>query len=74
MSVALPHTHRDRARSVAGTLGDAVTVARAQSLENRRCTRRVRHEVRDGLGVILFSAAASTALAVLLTLVLALAG
>jgi hypothetical protein len=36
--------------------------------------RRVRHEVRDGVAVIMFSAAASTALAVLLVLLLTLAG
>jgi hypothetical protein len=33
-----------------------------------RPVRRVRHEVRDGVAVVLFSAAASTGVAVLLTL------
>ena len=37
-------------------------------------TRRVRHEVRDGVAVIAFSAAASTALAVALMLLVTLAG
>jgi hypothetical protein len=36
--------------------------------------RRVRHEARDAVAVAAFSAAASTLLAVVLTLVLALAG
>jgi hypothetical protein len=36
--------------------------------------RRVRHEVRDGVAVIAFSAAASSALAVALMLLVALAG
>jgi hypothetical protein len=43
-------------------------------LENRRCDRRVRQEARDALAVVLFSAAASTSLAVVLTLVLTHAG
>jgi hypothetical protein len=36
--------------------------------------RRVRHEVRDGAAVVLFSAAASTGLALALLLLLRLAG
>lgn len=36
--------------------------------------RRVRHEVRDGMAVIAFSAAASTALATALTMFLSLVG
>ncbi len=36
--------------------------------------KRVREEVRDGLAVIVFSAAASSALAVALMLVMSLAG
>jgi hypothetical protein len=42
-----------------------IDLARAESLENRRCSRRVRHEARDALGVVLFSAGASTLVAVL---------
>ena len=37
-------------------------------------TRRVRHEVRDGVAVIAFSALASSALAVAVMLLVALAG
>ena len=37
-------------------------------------TRRVRNEVRDGVAVIAFSALASSALAVTLVLLVALAG
>jgi hypothetical protein len=44
---------------------EAVELARAESLENRRCSRRVRYEARDALGVVLFSAGASTLLSVL---------
>jgi hypothetical protein len=36
--------------------------------------RRVRHEVRDGVAVMVFSAAASTALAGAMLLLVALAG
>ena len=53
---------------------ESVAVARAESWENRRCPRRVRHEVRDGLAVAAFSAAASTAVAAALTFLLSLAG
>jgi hypothetical protein len=35
-----------------------------EALDNRRCPRRVRHEVRDGVAVAAFSAASSTAAAV----------
>ena len=56
------------------SFAEAVTEARLQSLANRRCSRRVRHEVRDGAAVIAFSALASTALAVTITAVLALVG
>ena len=52
----------------------STTAARAESWENRRCPRRVRHEVRDGLAVAAFSAAASTVVALAITLLLALAG
>lgn len=37
-------------------------------------TRRVRHEVRDGVAVVAFSAAASTGLALALLLLVRLAG
>ena len=39
-----------------------------------RPVRRVRHEVRDGVAVVAFSAAASTALAMLLLLLARVAG
>jgi hypothetical protein len=39
-----------------------------------RPLRRVRHEVRDGVAVIAFSAAASTALAVAILLVVTVVG
>jgi ABC-type microcin C transport system permease subunit YejE len=42
--------------------------------QHGRPLRRVRHEARDALAVVVFSAAASVLLAVTLTLVLALAG
>ena len=75
MSVAVSqpsgHRHPAPARE---SLGDTIALARARSLENRRCDRRVRHEARDAIAVVLFSAAASTSLAVLITLVLAHAG
>lgn len=31
-----------------------------EALDNRRCSRRVRYEVRDGVAVVAFSAASST--------------
>jgi hypothetical protein len=34
-----------------------------EALDNRRCPRRVRYEVRDGVAVAAFSAASSTAAA-----------
>jgi len=43
----------------------SIDLVRAESLENRRCSRRVRYEARDALGVVLFSAGASTLVAVL---------
>ena len=52
----------------------SIDAARAASEENRRCSRRVRYEARDVAGVVLFSAGASTALAVVITLVLTLVG
>ncbi len=52
----------------------SVEAAREASAENRRCSRRVRYEARDAVGVILFSAGASTGFAMLFTLVLALVG
>jgi len=39
---------------------DYLDLARAESLENRTCPRRVRYEARDALGVVAFSAGAST--------------
>ena len=70
MSIALPHTRRP---GQGGSLGHAVAHARAQAIENTRPARRVRHEVRDGVAVIAFSAAASSGLAGLITVVVSLA-
>ena len=53
---------------------DSVEAAREASEANRRCSRRVRYEARDAVGVVLFSAGASTGLAVLITFALALVG
>ena len=47
---------------------------RQAALENRRCARRVRHEVRDGVAVAAFSAIASTVLTLLLTFALSRVG
>ena len=66
MSIALPHTRRQG-------LGRTVAQARAQATENRRPARRVRHEVRDGVAVIAFSATSSTVLAGLITAVVSMA-
>jgi hypothetical protein len=53
---------------------ESVEAAREASEANRRCSRRVRYEARDAVGVVLFSAGASTGLAVVITLLLALVG
>ncbi len=55
-------------------LNHTIAVSRAQALENRRCNRRVRQEARDALAVVVFSAGASTVLAVAITLLVTLAG
>jgi hypothetical protein len=47
---------------------------RQAALENRRCSRRVRYEFRDGVAVAAFSAAASTVLTLLLTFALSRVG
>ncbi len=64
-----PHAVLDRGdrggRGDRSGWAEAVDLARAESLENRRCSRRVRYEARDALGVVLFSAGASTLVAVL---------
>ena len=39
-----------------------------------RSTRRVRHDVRDGVAVVVFSATASTAVALLLLVLVRVAG
>ena len=51
-----------------------VAALREAALENRRCSRRVRYELRDGVAVAAFSAAASTGLTLLLTLALSRMG
>ena len=52
----------------------AIDALRQASLENRRCSRRVRYEFRDGVAVAAFSAGASTALTLLLTFALSRVG
>jgi hypothetical protein len=52
----------------------ALDALRQAAMENRRCSRRVRYEFRDGVAVAAFSAAASTALTLLLTLALSRVG
>jgi hypothetical protein len=70
MSIALPHTRRQGPPS---GLGRTVAQARAQAVENRRPARRVRHEVRDGVAVVAFSAVSSTGLAGLITVIVSMA-
>lgn len=64
-SSAVPAS-RGRAESWSETLEHA----RAASWENRRCPRRVRYEARDALGVVLFSATASTLLSIVVAVLL----
>ncbi len=45
-----------------------------EALDNRRCPRRVRYEVRDGVAVVVFSAASSTAAAMAFGFLLSRAG
>jgi hypothetical protein len=80
MTVMLPqHLPRRLSRLVRAIPGDPVRPARSD--DGRRSTvgtarpvRRVRHEVRDGVAVIAFSAAASTALAMVLLVLVRVAG
>ena len=46
----------------------------ADALDNRRCPRRVRYEVRDGVAVAAFSAASSTVAALAFSLLLSRVG
>ena len=52
----------------------ALDALRQAAMENRRCSRRVRYEFRDGVAVAAVSAGASTALTLLLTLALSRVG
>ena len=54
--------------------GVAAQAARARRPMPVRPVRRVRHEVRDGVAVIMFSAVSSTALAGTMLLLVRLAG
>ena len=45
-----------------------------EALDNRRCPRRVRYEVRDGVAVAAFSAASSTVAALAFSLLLSRVG
>ena len=57
-------------------LGEAVTSRGTPASRDQRgpAPRRVRQEARDALGVVLFSAAASTVVALVIMLVAGLAG
>ncbi|MFL6135231.1 MAG: hypothetical protein ACJ72A_20680 [Nocardioidaceae bacterium] len=79
MTVMLPqHLPRRLSRLARVIPGDPVRPAPDASRRSTDVTgrpvRRVRHEVRDGVAVIAFSAAASTALAMVLLLVVRVAG
>ncbi len=79
MTVMLPqHLPRQLSRLARAVPGDPVRRApdagRRHPEAAARPVRRVRHEVRDGVAVIAFSAAASTALAMLLLLLARVAG
>lgn len=45
-----------------------------EALDNRRCPRRVRYEVRDGVAVVAFSAVSSTVAAMAFGLLLSRVG
>lgn len=69
MSIALHHTSTD-ADQTRSAWAEYIDFARSESLENRRCARRVRYEARDALGVVAFSAGASTLLSLLVAVAL----
>jgi hypothetical protein len=56
----------------APTVGHRALIAEA--LDNRRCPRRVRYELRDGVAVAAFSAASSTVAALAFSLLLSRVG
>jgi hypothetical protein len=62
--------------SVVGSPPSRVThrAAIEEALDNRRCSRRVRYEVRDGVAVVVFSAASSTAAAMVFGFLLSRVG
>jgi hypothetical protein len=79
MTVMLPqHLPRQLSRLARAVPGDPVRPAPDDGGRwadgAARPVRRVRHEVRDGVAVIAFSAAASTALAMMLLLLVRVAG
>jgi len=79
MTVMLPqHLPRRLSRLVRAIPGDPVRPAhddgRRSTVVSARPVRRVRHDVRDGVAVIAFSAAASTALAMVLLVLVRVAG
>lgn len=79
MTVMLPqHLPRRLSRLTRAIPGDPVRRApdasRCSTDVTGRPVRRVRDEVRDGVAVIAFSAAASTALAMVLLLIVRVAG
>ncbi len=58
--VAQPGPGRSAARAAAAQAHRDSRAAIEEALDNRRCPRRVRYEVRDGVAVAAFSAASST--------------
>ena len=75
MTVMLPqHLPRRLSRLARPTRDRTGRLPEALTTAPGRPVRRVRHEVRDGVAVVAFSAAASTALAMLLLLLARVAG
>ncbi len=80
MSIAVPGapgptrtpTRTERAGSRPEQAGNRALIADA--LDNRRCPRRVRYEVRDGVAVAVFSAASSTVAALAFSILLSRVG
>ena len=78
MSIAVPQSpaHSGPQSSVERTSDSQVghRALIAEAVDNRRCPRRVRYEVRDGVAVAAFSAASSTVAALAFSLLLSRVG
>ena len=74
MTVMLPQHLPRRLSRLARPTPDGRRHALETTTGSGRPVRRVRHEVRDGVAVVAFSAAASTALAMMLLLLARVAG